>query len=67
MPIYQYKCVKCGEIVEVVRSIANREMPVTCHKCDGACEPMVSRPGRFQRGAGWNARMDGASMPGQVD
>lgn len=65
MPIYQYLCVKCGEVTDKVRSIANRDVPIQC-VCGGEALPIVTKPGRFQRSPGWASRVD-TPMPGRIE
>jgi putative FmdB family regulatory protein len=33
MPIYEFKCEKCGELFEVMGNYAEREKQHTCPKC----------------------------------
>jgi putative FmdB family regulatory protein len=33
MPIYEFKCGKCGELFEVMGSYSEREKQHTCPKC----------------------------------
>jgi putative FmdB family regulatory protein len=49
MPTYAYACGRCGPF-DVMRSIAERDGPVKCPRCDGDAPRMVSaarlaRPG----------------------
>ncbi len=63
MPVYEYKCSLCGRKIEKL----SRGMVHTVQcECGGMANLVVSMPGRFQRGSGWNSRMDGASMPGEA-
>ena len=52
MPIYEYKCEKCGEIFEVVQKI--NEPPLKkCIKCGGMVVKILSPPAIQFKGSGW--------------
>lgn len=56
MPIYEYKCVECGQVVEVlVRSSDKREEAVVCTKseCAGQAKRILSRTTFALKGGGW--------------
>jgi putative FmdB family regulatory protein len=63
MPIYEYKCKMCGRKVEKLSKSLVYMVPCECGE---TAELIQSMPSRFQRGNGWNARMGGASMPGEA-
>ena len=65
MPIYEYKCGKCGKVCERLRPMAKMEESLAC-ECGGTAEHVISEVSRFQRGSGWHARMDGAPKPGRA-
>ena len=53
MPIYEYKCNKCG-VVEVMQRIT--EAPLRkCPNCKSRVERMVSRSSFVLKGSGWYA------------
>jgi len=35
MPIYEYRCRKCGEVFESFRAISDSDKDVECPKCGG--------------------------------
>ncbi|PID73676.1 MAG: FmdB family transcriptional regulator [Desulfobacterales bacterium] len=35
MPIYEFKCLKCGEVLEVITSAADEERRLVCSACNG--------------------------------
>jgi putative FmdB family regulatory protein len=35
MPIYEYKCVDCGERFEALRSMSRADAPIPCENCEG--------------------------------
>jgi putative FmdB family regulatory protein len=52
MPLYEYKCSKCGETFEVLQKFS--DAPLTRHKgCRGALHKLVSAPGLQFKGSGW--------------
>jgi putative FmdB family regulatory protein len=52
MPIYEYKCRKCGGTFEVLQKFSDR--PLTTHEgCGGAVERLLSPPGLQFKGTGW--------------
>jgi len=38
MPIYEYRCVKCAELFDVLQSVGADNSQLTCPKC-GAAKP----------------------------
>ena len=52
MPLYEYKCDKCGETFEVRQKFADE--PLTVHdKCGGHVERLISAPAFQFKGSGW--------------
>ena len=43
MPIYEYKCEKCGRYYEIIKNI-NDKSPEKCCVCLGTLRKVVSRP-----------------------
>jgi len=54
MPIYEYCCTKCGEVLEVIQKIGDRP-PRRCRSCRGKLEKMISRSAFVLKGGGWFA------------
>ena len=52
MPSYDFKCPKCGQILEVVRSIFD-DSAVVCEACKAPMAQLVSVPNLTFRGNGW--------------
>jgi putative FmdB family regulatory protein len=54
MPLYEYRCKKCGKVFEKLQRLSAK--PLTSHEsCGGALEKLVS-PSAFQfKGSGWYA------------
>jgi putative FmdB family regulatory protein len=52
MPIYEYRCKKCGKQTEVlVRS--SDKLPTRCRDCGGRLEKLISSPAIQFKGEGW--------------
>jgi putative FmdB family regulatory protein len=41
MPIFEYRCAKCGHVMEVLHKSLNAEAPV-CEKCGGRTSKLLS-------------------------
>ena len=54
MPLYEYKCKKCGKVFEKLQGLSAK--PVTVHEnCGGAVEKLVSTSAFQFKGTGWYA------------
>jgi len=42
MPIYEFRCTKCGQIFEEKRSFSESSAPATCLGCGSPAEKLVS-------------------------
>ena len=52
MPIYEYRCSKCGDVFEVRQKFA--DAPLTVHEgCGGTVERLISASGFNFKGTGW--------------
>jgi putative FmdB family regulatory protein len=54
MPIYEYKCQKCGEEFEVFQGIADPAVK-SCKFCKGSVQKMMSLSSFQLKGSGWYA------------
>jgi len=56
MPIYEYECVKCGGVFELIHSVS-ADPPKKCETkgCKGKPRRMVSAGGFILKGDGWYA------------
>ena len=54
MPIYEYRCEKCGTHIEVMQKVGDAP-PKRCQKCRGKLEKTVSRTSFQLKGSGWYA------------
>jgi len=52
MPIYEYRCKKCGAHLEVLVRSSDKQ-PKRCRKCGGALEKQFSPPAIQFKGEGW--------------
>jgi putative FmdB family regulatory protein len=52
VPIYEYRCKKCGEVFEAFQRITDK--PLTkCRFCEGKVEQLISHSSFQFKGAGW--------------
>ena len=52
MPIYEYECMKCGQIEEAIQKFSDR--PLTkCRHCSGKLHKLVSKSSFHLKGTGW--------------
>ena len=52
MPLYEYRCKKCGARIEVLPKVA--DAPLTkCGECGGRLARLISAPALQFKGAGW--------------
>ena len=52
MPLYEYKCVKCGNRYEKIESHSAPEKQ-KCPKCGGRAERQIAAPAIQFKGSGW--------------
>ena len=52
MPLYPYRCTKCGHKFEKIQSFS-AEPETECPKCQGLLERPLTAPGLQFKGAGW--------------
>lgn len=52
MPIYEYKCSKCGHRIEIIQKMSDQPVTV-CEKCNGAMSKVISPAGLVFKGSGW--------------
>jgi putative FmdB family regulatory protein len=52
MPLYEYKCDRCGKVFEVIQKFS--DSPLVAHEeCGGAVERLLSAPALQFKGSGW--------------
>ena len=54
MPIYEYRCTKCGHLIEIIQKLSDRPLR-KCSECSGRLEKLVSRASFQLKGGGWYA------------
>src|SRR3954462_4196537 len=54
MPMYEYKCHKCGKVFELIQRFSDPELTVH-ENCGGELEKLVSAPAFHLKGSGWYA------------
>ncbi|MDO8282296.1 MAG: zinc ribbon domain-containing protein [Thermodesulfovibrionia bacterium] len=52
MPIYEYKCTKCNEVIEVIQKM-NDEPLSKCNECGGKLKKMITNTSFVLKGSGW--------------
>lgn len=61
MPIYEYACQKCGDLLEIIQKF-NDKPPAECSKCNGELKKVISNTSFVLKGTGWY-KTDYASKP----
>ena len=52
MPLYEYKCAKCGKRTEKIENVSGPHLK-KCPHCGGKVERMVTAPAIQFKGSGW--------------
>ena len=52
MPIYEYRCTKCGDLSEVMQRVSDPPKR-KCRNCSGRLEKLISRTAFHLKGGGW--------------
>lgn len=52
MPLYEYKCKRCGTVCEVLQKFGE-EPPSACLKCGGALRKLLTSAAIQFKGGGW--------------
>lgn len=52
MPIYEYKCSKCGSVFELLQKVIDPVLK-TCSHCGGLTKKLFSAPALQFKGSGW--------------
>ena len=52
MPLYEYKCEKCGERVEIIQRVSDKPYS-HCPKCGGDMKKQISAPAIQFKGSGF--------------
>ncbi|MDY6863890.1 MAG: FmdB family zinc ribbon protein [Thermodesulfobacteriota bacterium] len=51
MPIYEYRCMQCGNKIEVMQRFS--DAPLTNCNCGGGLEKLISKSSFHLKGSGW--------------
>lgn len=52
MPLYEYKCQKCGSVFEVIQKVSDPPLSV-CSECGGPLRKVISPPAIQFKGSGF--------------
>jgi len=52
MPLYEYRCKKCGHVFEKIVKFSDKPIK-KCPECGGAVEQTISAPAVQFKGSGW--------------
>ena len=52
MPLYEYRCLKCGRVSEVLQRLSDRPLR-KCEICSGQLKKLISRTSFQLKGGGW--------------
>jgi putative FmdB family regulatory protein len=52
VPIYEYRCTKCGHRFEAIQKVNDSPL-AKCEKCKGKVERLISSPAIQFKGSGW--------------
>ena len=52
MPLYEYKCLKCGRRTEKIENVSGPHLK-KCPHCGGKVESVITAPAIQFKGAGW--------------
>lgn len=52
MPLYEYKCAQCGDVVEAIQKVSDAHLKV-CPQCGGPLRKLISSSAIQFKGSGW--------------
>jgi len=52
MPIYEYQCEACHDVIEAQQSLSDKPL-TTCPSCTGSLKKIISRSSFQLKGGGW--------------
>lgn len=53
MPLYEYRCGKCGKLTEVIQSFSEKPLRICPHCGERALKKLMSAPAIQFKGSGW--------------
>src|SRR5947207_10092710 len=66
VPLYEYKCLKCGRTTEKIENVSGPHLK-KCPHCGGKVESVISAPAIQFKGAGWYVTDYGGKKAGTAD
>lgn len=66
MPLYEYKCLKCGRNTEKIENVSGPHLK-KCPHCGGKVESVITAPSIQFKGAGWYVTDYGGKKPSSGD
>jgi putative FmdB family regulatory protein len=63
VPLYEYKCLKCGRNTEKIENVSGPHLK-KCPHCGGKVESVITAPSIQFKGAGWYVTDYGGKKPG---
>ncbi|RJP85589.1 MAG: zinc ribbon domain-containing protein [Desulfobacteraceae bacterium] len=52
MPIYEYECIKCGHVHEIMQKMSDKPLS-KCPQCTGKLQKIISHSAFHLKGSGW--------------
>jgi putative FmdB family regulatory protein len=66
VPLYEYKCLKCGRKTEKIENVSGPHLK-KCPHCGGRVESVITAPSIQFKGAGWYVTDYGGKKTGAPD
>jgi len=66
MPIYEYKCRKCGKQFELFQKMSDEDAR-SCRFCDGPVKKLMSLSSFHLKGSGWYTTDYGGKKPSTME
>jgi len=71
MPIYEYECVKCGHVHEIMQKMSDKPLS-NCSQCKGKLQKLISHSAFHLKGSGWYAtdyanKSNSSTAPGKKE
>ncbi|HPC05068.1 MAG TPA: zinc ribbon domain-containing protein [Syntrophales bacterium] len=66
MPIYEYKCRKCGKQFELFQKMSDEDIR-SCRFCDGPVKKLMSLSSFHLKGSGWYTTDYGGKKPSTTE
>jgi putative FmdB family regulatory protein len=66
LPLYEYKCLKCGRHTDKIEKVSGPHLK-KCPHCGGKVESVITAPSIQFKGAGWYVTDYGGKKPGGGD